>query len=96
MVSCLTLPHQALSTEKISTAEHAERDLGVDRVLGNAEPPRHLAMRQTIDLAERDHPPAALGQRADSFVENRKFMSMVDGLGYTGHILYHGQAFDFS
>ena len=96
MASWLPLPHQTPGPEKISATHHAKRHLRIDRVLGNAQALRHLAMRQAIDFAEGEHPPAALGENADGLMKQRKFVSMVDSLGDTGPILYHGQAFDFS
>ena len=53
-------------------------------------------MRQPIDLAERKHLPATLGESPDRLMENRKFVRMINGLGNTGPLLYHGQTVNVS
>ncbi len=53
-------------------------------------------MGQAVELAEGDHLSATVGQRANGGAEDFEFVGMVDDLGDTGPILYHGQMFEFS
>jgi hypothetical protein len=67
--------------EMSAAAQDAERELGVDRMLGNPQRLGDRAMRASLDSAQPENFATTRRQRSDGFGEDGEFFFMTESLG---------------
>jgi hypothetical protein len=88
------LDHPA-GLEELPAPHDPDGELGVDRVLRNAEPDRDVTIREAVQLAERENLAAARRERVDRLDQQFDFLRMTGGFGGIGTIFYDAQPVPF-